>query len=77
MVLCGTWGLPGCRSDSIKIHGRGGKGGGGGGRSRPGLERGGEVMKKKGGRGMGGTKSVLIKSKADLRPSLPVKVCIL
>ena len=48
---------PACRSDSIKIHGRGGKGGGGGGRSRPGLERvvvkgekGGElVMKKKGG----------------------------
>ena len=82
MVLCGTWGLPGAQTQ-LKFMAEGAKAeagvegpdldwkGGGGWKG----EKGGElVMKKKWG---GGTNSVLIKSKADLRPSLPVKVCIL
>ena len=79
MVLCGTWGLPAAQTQ-LKFMAEGAKAEAG--VEGPDLdlkggvkgEKGGElVMKKKG----GGTKSVLIKSKADLRPSLPVKVCIL
>ena len=82
MVLCGTWGLPGAQTQ-LKFMAEGAKAEAG--VEGPDLdlkevgglkgEKGGElVMKKKWG---GGTNSVLIKSKADLRPSLPVKVCIL